>query len=141
MHQFNGSGVVAPSELPVIWEGQGKTSLVGFGLANPSIRCTWPVNSGQICMYRPASLPQGVMWANPSTQVSSWCHNNGQNWGFFDGHSKWRRLGAQIVPNPTDWRVDPYTNYTIIGYPQSYWVESLTWLHAWLFRPDYDFSI
>ena len=52
-----------------------------------------------------------------------------------DGSAKWRRLGAQLAPAPTDWRTDPYTQYDAQGRPAVYWYDGCNPL---LFRPDYD---
>jgi len=66
-----------------------------------------------------------------------WIHSNGALFVHADGSAKWRRLGAQIAPADTDWRVDPYTGYDSQGFPQYYWWDGC---NPWLFRPDYEFN-
>ena len=68
-----------------------------------------------------------------------WVHSGGANFALADGHSKWRRLGANtftgaISPQPyTNYDVDPFTGYDGKGTPYYYWSDGC---HAWLFRPD-----
>ena len=47
----------------------------------------WKVNRG--CAYPPPPLLAESYWANMSDR-----HNDGQNVGFVDGHSKWMKLSA-----------------------------------------------
>ena len=134
LHAYNASGIISPSELITMWEGRGKANVLGFSLTNPTLICT-NISDVTPCLYRPANLPQGAMFVVDGTM---WIHNRGINATFGDSHAKWRRVGAQITPQDTDWRVDPYTGYNVQGFPGSYWWDG--W-HAWLFRPGYDFSI
>jgi prepilin-type N-terminal cleavage/methylation domain-containing protein len=134
LHAYNASGIISPSELITMWEGRGKANVLGFALTNPTLICT-NISDPTPCLYRPSNLPQGAMFVVDGTM---WIHNRGINATFGDSHAKWRRVGAQITPQDTDWRVDPYTGYNIQGFPGSYWWDGF---HAWLFRPGYDFSI
>jgi prepilin-type N-terminal cleavage/methylation domain-containing protein/prepilin-type processing-associated H-X9-DG protein len=145
LHQFNGAGIVAPSELMVMWEGRAKANWLGFALSSPTLQCTQPTTDPLPCIFRPGNTPLGVMFAvAPNTM---YIHNRGLNATFADSHAKWRRVGAQTIgatypggcPGPhTDWRVDPMTSYINAGVPYCYWWDGF---HAWLFRPNYDFSI
>ncbi len=145
LHTFNDSGIVDPSNLPVIWEGHGKAKIVGFAMANPFLRCT---TTAAPCIYRylsnnPAGGMFGTMPTNAWPAGEDWVHNKGMHVGFADTHAKWRRLGAQITTGGpcsgphTDWRVDFFTSYLSTGYSQCYWYDGF---HAWLFRPPYDFA-
>ncbi|MCH8274250.1 MAG: hypothetical protein IH851_05620 [Armatimonadetes bacterium] len=148
LHMFPNSGIVEPAQLPVLWEGHGKTQIIGFGLHNPALRCT---TLDEPCIYRRGGPPCGLMfgsaerYSNPGG--SYWVENKGQNWTMADTHVKWRRLGVHIAnkgtgltsPGPpyTDWRVDPFTGYNDEGFAAWYWSDGC---HSLLFRPDYDFS-
>ncbi|MCH8275467.1 MAG: hypothetical protein IH851_11830 [Armatimonadetes bacterium] len=148
LHTFPKSGIVEPSKLPVLWEGHGKTQIIGFGLHNPALRCT---TLDEPCIYRPGGPPCGLMfgsaerYSNPGG--SYWVHSEGLFWTAADTHVNWRRVGMHVAnkgtglssPGPpyTDWRVDPFTGYNDEGYAAWYWSDGC---HAWLFRPDYDFS-
>ena len=155
LHVFNGSGIVNPAELPVLWEGHGKAQIIGFGLHNPALRCS---TLDLPCIYVPGAptpFPRGLMWGSAEVYTnpggSAWVHNKGQNWAHADTHAKWRRQGANIAnagpgrntgggsPGPpfTNWRVDPFTGYFEDGYSGWYWWDGA---HAWLFRPIYDFG-
>lgn len=138
LHRFNASGIVAPSDLVVAWEGRGKVAVLGFALSNPNLRCDNPAYQ---CIYRPGGPANGgAQGAAFVLDGPIWIHNRGVLASFCDSHAKWRALGRQLSPNDTDWRVDPYTGYDPNGFPGFYWVDNLTALHAWLFRPGYDFS-
>lgn len=138
LHSFPATGVTSPSELILSWEGRGKVAVLGFALSQPTLACTQPITSSVPCVYRPASLPPGAMFVLLGT---AWIHNKGANFTFCDSHAKWRRLGAQTIPSHTDGRVDPFTLYNVEGMPTAYWVDDLQWRKAWLFRPEYDFSL
>jgi hypothetical protein len=64
--------------------------------------------------HNPNNYPNGVMFV---LDGPIWIHSNGALFAHADGSAKWRRLGAQIAPAHTDWRVDPYTGYDANGYP------------------------
>ena len=66
---------------------------------------------------------------------TAWVHSGGMNFTLADGHSKWRRVGAQLSPADTDYRIDPQNRYDNNGFPANYWWDGC---HAWLFRPDYE---
>ncbi|MFN8140320.1 MAG: prepilin-type N-terminal cleavage/methylation domain-containing protein [Fimbriimonadales bacterium] len=157
LHAYNASGMVNPSELLLLWEGNGKVQVKGFAMANPIIRCTTLANP---CTYIPYSgtgncpitnsgTPSSAMFGSrPSRSLpggSYWVHTRGMNWAFNDTHAKWRRMGANYntinddaSPNPlTDWSTDPFTGYGPTGTAGYYWTDGC-W--AWLYRPDYDFS-
>jgi prepilin-type N-terminal cleavage/methylation domain-containing protein len=144
LHVFNSSGILNPAELPVIWEGHGKVQINGFALHNPALSCT---NTGSPCIYVPGGPPCGLMFGSRNTGSnpggSYWVHNKGMNYGLADSHSKWRKVGANWLPNntgstpETNWRIDPFTGYDHLGFAGYYWWDGC---HAWLFRPAYDLS-
>lgn len=136
LHGLSAAAVVSPSTLPMVWEGRGKVGVEGFALTNPALRCDNPT---QPCRYSscvggaPANpYPLGVMFA---LDGAMWIHSQGAVFVAADGSAKWRRLGAQLAPANTDWRVDPYTLYNAQGMPAQYWYDGC---NPWLFRPDYD---
>lgn len=156
LHAFNASGIVNPAELLLLWEGNGKIAIKGFAMSNPIIRCTTtaapctyiPYSGTGNCPITNSSTPSSAMFGNrPDRQLpggSYWVHTRGMNWSFNDTHAKWRRMGANWLPNNTgatpytDWSTDPFTGYDHKGTAGFYWVDGC-W--AWLFRPDYDFMI
>lgn len=136
LHELNQAMIVSPSTLPVAWEGRGKASVEGFALTNPSLRCVSP---NRPCRYFSCTngvvvdaYLLGVMFNLDGTL---WVHSQGAIFIASDGSAKWRRLGAQLAPNHTDWRTDPYTQYNAQGFPQIVWWDGC---NPWLFRPDYD---
>ncbi|CUU04952.1 prepilin-type N-terminal cleavage/methylation domain-containing protein [Armatimonadetes bacterium GBS] len=139
LHALTQARVAHPSKLPLFWEGRGKASVEGFALTNPALMCTDATRPCQYfsCTYgNPGNAyPTGAMFVLDGPM---WIHSNGALFVHADGSAKWRRLGAQIAPADTDWRVDPYTGYDSQGYPGYYWWDGC---NPWLFRPDYEFNI
>lgn len=152
-YAFNGfltsfpSTAVAESAKQILLSGaNGFAAGVGVTFANPALSCT-VANSP--CTYQPLTSGacvvgnggQGFMYVTfgyPSSSASYWMYSRGQNWSHTDTHGKFRRVGATQSPNNTDWRTDPWTGYSSTGHAGFYWWNGC---HAWLFRPDYDFSI
>ena len=140
LHGYAMAGVARPSQLPLVWEGRGKAKSLGVIVSNPVLRCD--PNAPRPCRYfsctygNPGNAyPISAMFALSGTM---WIHNQGALFVMADGHAKWRRLGAQLAPANTDWRVDPYTGYDSNGFPGYFWWDGC---NAWLFRPDYEFNI
>ncbi|GAB4463240.1 MAG: DUF1559 domain-containing protein [Armatimonadaceae bacterium] len=133
LHAYNLAGVTAPADLPLMWEGRGKASRMGYSLSNPMLRC----NSGTPnCRYIPrannACNTAGTGGTGAMFGVASmFIHSGGANFMYADSHVKFVRLGASAT---TDWRRDPYTAYNTAGIPASFWWNGC---HPWLFRPDF----
>jgi prepilin-type N-terminal cleavage/methylation domain-containing protein len=139
LHAYSQAGVARPSQLPLVWEGRGKARSMGVIVSNPVLRCN-PGDS-RPCRYFSClngvpsdPYPISAMFVLSGTM---WIHNQGALFVMADGHAKWRRLGAQLEPAHTDWRVDPYTRYDANGFPSAFWWDGC---NAWLFRPDYEFD-
>jgi prepilin-type N-terminal cleavage/methylation domain-containing protein/prepilin-type processing-associated H-X9-DG protein len=138
---YSATAVASPANLPVMWNGRGKAKIKGGSLSNPALKCDAQPNVG--CTYVPfvsgcsASI-NGQQSAMFVLSGSMWVYAKGANFALADGHAKFRRLGAQLSPQNTDWRMDPYTGYNTQGFPGFYWWDGC---HAWLFRPDYEFNI
>jgi len=143
LHSFNSTAINTVAMLPLWTESNGNRMSKGGGLANPALNCATPY---QPCMYlartsacQAGNGGTGAMYVKfDGTNSSYWLYKRGQNWAFADSHAKFRRVGATLAPNSTDWRTDPWTGYNSLGHAGSYWYNGC---HAWLFRPDYDFSI
>lgn len=138
---YNASGVVAAAQLPILTGANGYASGKGWGFANPALSCA---TANAPCTYVPwrsdcsdtINGSRGFMYTTYSG-ASYWEYSQGQNWAFTDGHGKFRKVGATIAPNNTDYRTDPWTQYDTTGHAGYFWWDGC---HAWLFRPDYDFS-
>ncbi len=142
--QFYGaSGVATPAACPLTWTGRGKANVIGAALANPALYCN---QANLPCNYVPSasgcsSSVNGQRSAMFVLSGSVWVYGKGQNWGFADGHARYRNLGMQISNPPsannpaTDWNRDPYTGYDANGFPYYYWWDGC---HAWLFRPNWE---
>jgi len=100
---YSNSGIAAPANLPVLWNGIGKAKMKGGSLANPTLICT---TANTACSYIPAGATacatgNGSQSTMFNTQGTMWVYAKGGNFAFADGHSKWRRLGAQVAPADT----------------------------------------
>jgi prepilin-type N-terminal cleavage/methylation domain-containing protein len=147
LHAYSATAVAEPAKLPLISGANGAAETLGWGFANPALTCP---TAGGTCTYQPwtstcaSSTINGARSAMYVTQgaaptySSYWFFKKGQNWAFNDSHAKFRKVGATLAPNASDWRTDPWTNYDATGRAGYYWWDGC---HAWLFRPDYDFSI
>jgi|SRR5579862_9024277 len=138
---FNASAVVAPAQLPMLTGQNGYASGKGWGFANPALTCGVAY---QPCVYisyvtgcsAGVNGQTGYMYTSYAG-ASYWEYSQGTNWAFVDGHGKFRRVGATLAPNNTDWTTDPMTQYDNQGHAGFYWWDGC---HAWLFRPDYNFG-
>lgn len=148
LHNYPVAQVNRAAETPLVWEGGGNANVTGLGSSNPSLYC--PQNPGSVggdeCVYKPPV--DGCTGRNgeengyfsymfASAADSDLVHQKGTSWLFADGHVKWRRMGAQLDPAETDWRVDPYGGYDSRGKSQWFWQDDKL-CHPCLFRPDWD---
>lgn len=131
LHAYNQSGVANASSLPLMWEGLGKVKVLGFAIASPNLNCT---TLAVPCGYYPNAGPGAILVANVRSQ---WIHNRGGNFVRTDSSAKWSRLGAQITPQTTDIRVDPWQTYNAQGFGLTYYAQNN---YPYLFRPDHQFD-
>jgi prepilin-type N-terminal cleavage/methylation domain-containing protein len=139
---YPSTAVTETAKQPLLSGANGFAAGVGVTFANPAISCATP---NVPCTYQPqlstgcqvGNGGQGFMYTTFG-QASYWMYSKGQNWAFTDTHGRFRKVGATLDPNATDWRTDPWTGYNTQGQAGFFWWNGC---HAWLFRPDYDFSI
>jgi prepilin-type processing-associated H-X9-DG protein len=149
-HGYSATGVASPANSPLLTGQNGAVSVKGWGFANPALDCSGAIGASAVCVYTPATTVcnNGTSGGNgyvyyaygsgPGNLVTSyWMFKKGANWAFVDGHAKFRKVGATLDPNHTDWRTDPMTLYQANGASEWYWWNGC---HAWLFRPDYEFN-
>jgi prepilin-type N-terminal cleavage/methylation domain-containing protein len=138
---YSHTAVTDVAKLPLLTAANGYAKGKGWGFANPALTCAV---ANQPCTYVPRNTSAGTCFTGNGGQgamyltynnASYWAYSRGQNWAFADGHAKFRRVGASTN---SDWRTDPWTGYDSGGRAGSYWWNGC---HAWLFRPDYDFSL
>jgi prepilin-type processing-associated H-X9-DG protein len=119
-----------PATVPALWEGRGRTYLVGYALSNPTLRCENP--RIECRYYSPARDGYCGVGGAMFTIDSVWIHPKGTVMAYMDGHVGWRRLGLVVAPNDTDPNYDPFTGYNTSGVPSYYWFDGC---NPWLFRP------
>ena len=141
LHAYTMAGVNNPASCPLVWEGDGKAKLLGLQTANPDMVC------GTSCGYAPVSNGScnstdgciDYLWGDTNVDGPMNIHTGGEIFTYCDGHSKWRRMATASGSAKTDQMVDPYCTYDAAGYSKLGWYDS-AYYHAYLFRPDYDFT-
>lgn len=145
------TGVAAASSLPMFWQGKGKRVTKGYAFTNPYLYCP---TANSPCVYQPAAVgcSKSVNGQQSTTEittaggtnVTAWAFSQGQNFVMCDTSAKFRRVGASKTPNQTDFKTDPWAEYNAAGngVPLRAWYggAGATGCHAYLFRPDFDFS-
>jgi prepilin-type N-terminal cleavage/methylation domain-containing protein len=144
---YSGSAVASPSQLVLIWHGQGKRSMYGHVYASPNLICT---TSAQPCRYIPpatgcSSATNGsTSFYTTNTFRSGWnVFNGGVLMTFADTSTKFRKLplpGPDTTPTQAtaDPRISPFSAYRGNVAAGRYW--DRFGCHGYMFRPDYDFS-
>jgi len=136
---YSATAVTAPASLPVFWEGNGKVAIRGGATVNPFLFCD---DANQGCTYQPSSSScssavNGQQSGYRSTAGIGFDMYGGLIYAYADGHAKFVKNGA---PNSalTGAKTDPFWQYSG-GIPTDGWYDQNS-CHAFLFRPDYDFS-
>jgi prepilin-type N-terminal cleavage/methylation domain-containing protein/prepilin-type processing-associated H-X9-DG protein len=160
------AGIVAPSSLPLLWEGFGKAKLKGGANSSPLLYCP---DGSSACRYVSPSAACGSDYTTTNGAISfflilannpdeyflgtAWVHNNGMNYVMSDGHSKFRRQGASTDSDPSnpthqnDPLTDPFPFYDTNGFPLvdapggfSYGYYDGFGCHTLQFEPAWDFQ-
>ena len=148
LNDYSLSSVASPSQLPMYTQVLGKVNLKGVSISSPTLICYY---GDQACRYTPTP-PDGDCFANnggfsqmiflndqpDSVSRTMWNYGRGQIWVNSDTSAKYRRLGGN-VQGMTDFRTDPYSNYTSDGRPRATW-RTANGCHNPLFAPDFDFT-
>lgn len=149
LHGLSATAAVSPSNLPVVWNGNGRQNVRGFAYSQPALKCD-QLNSAA-CAYNPGRHPQTglpgqggtIFWINgcegkPSDAAgpSHKVHGDDILMVYVDSHVKASKVGMTNRPGDTDVNVDPNTRY----YPGGRCAQSHWWdqSHPWLFRPDFE---
>lgn len=139
-----------PGKLPMVWEGNGKASVMGMTSASPVLRC---IDATKPCAFvrrsdcsaarngETSSIPNNLN--GRKTWGSVWVHQKVTNMCLSDGHVKAFKLGTTIWPSEvTDGYYtenDPFPYYDANGLPNT----NLVWsdgCHYAPFSPDFDFT-
>lgn len=137
LQSYPQAGVLAPAQVPMIHEGQGRGHIRGFQAPNPFLRCT---GTGP-CTYVARSA---AGCASGNGGVSGWfsfvgsadAHGRGMNFTYVDGHAKFKPLSTQTrTPASTNPLAEPYAQYDATGKPTSQWWDGC---HQAYFRPDWE---
>ncbi len=142
------SAVASPSALPMYTQVLGRANLKGASLATPTLVC---FDGDQPCRYQRIANPADCQNSNggfsqfiflndqPETvSRTMWVYGHGQIWVASDTSARYRRMGANIK-GLTDYRTDPFADYTADGRPGAQW-RTAGGCHAPLFVPDSDFG-
>jgi prepilin-type N-terminal cleavage/methylation domain-containing protein len=137
LHTWPATAIAAPSQLPLMWEGRGNGNAIGASLTNPALIC--PQTGTSTCQYSPATSTgcSGVTSGWFGLYNTAWIYTGGMNFSFTDTSAKYRKVGGNLAPANTNYKVDPFTNYQPNGNPLDAWWDGC---NIWLFRPDYNFQ-
>lgn len=153
LHAYSATGVVLPSQIPLVWGGRGAINNIGNSLAVPALNCPLDISVAGPCIYTPNAIPQGQTLGSTAGSYmfinagSWWAYSQGVNWAFCDTSAKFRKLGQTRLPGTNDATQDPNVYYDAQGWStlpngsrsQGYFYTSsvATGSYAYLFRPDY----
>ncbi|HLK56680.1 MAG TPA: DUF1559 domain-containing protein [Chthonomonadaceae bacterium] len=154
LHAEAMAGVNTAAQLPVFWEGFGKTSELGYAYSLPYLNC----DVSPTCRYQPPV--QGCNGESPygggtgaasylyESYPTAWVHAQGMNFEMADGHAKFRVLGPAGASQwdysfesgghyLNDPKINPWAGYGSTGlgvYPNLDPFDC----HTYQFRPDWD---
>lgn len=142
LNGYSHTAISAVAQLPVLWNGRGKANIEGWAYANPYMGCG---TATAPCVYQPpvAGCTFGnngsLSRASTNSRGTGYdLHSGGIIMTYADSHAKWVKIGVKST-GTTDPLKDPFNNYGGTNEPAERWQDS-TGCHAYLFRPDFDFS-
>ncbi|MEI7577541.1 MAG: prepilin-type N-terminal cleavage/methylation domain-containing protein [Armatimonadota bacterium] len=151
---FSGTAVNSPSQLILLSQLRGNLNQNGIAFESPWLNC--PQRAAN-CTYVPSSATCGGatngQWSETWAPASAanrvptfWVHGRGMVNVFTDTSAKIRRMGGNTrAPGVTtgtvlsDFRTDPFYNYSATGQANGEWQDS-NFCHSLLFQPDFDFQ-
>ncbi|MDX1934517.1 MAG: DUF1559 domain-containing protein [Capsulimonadales bacterium] len=149
LHTLSEVAIAYPSQLGLLWEGNGKAAPLGLTSNAPTIRCNVP---NAACAWTRAAdcspNRNGETMSHPNnlnglkTWGSVWVHQKVMNMCLTDGHVRAYKLGTATAPTVTAGyytQNDPFPYYDANGLPNSNFVWS-DGCHYAPFVPDYDFT-
>ncbi len=143
LHGYTLAGIANPASCPAVWEGDGKAKLLGYQTANPDMECDGSAGCTYTAVKSNGSCSTDgcydYLWNGGNVDGPMTTHGNGQVFTYADGHTKFRTMAAVVQPARNGWMTDPYCTYDKNAYAQLSWYDA-QYDHAYLFRPDYDFT-
>jgi prepilin-type N-terminal cleavage/methylation domain-containing protein len=147
MSGYNSTSIASPTTVPIWTSMLGNGNFNGWAEANPQINC--PIAAAP-CSYVPntgSCLTTENGECNQagsvliSTGLTLWTFNQGQNWAYFDGHAKYRKVAVTASNLTTSYSTEPSAVNSAYGVasPSEIWSDQglAASGHAYLFRPDY----
>jgi len=111
-YTFNGTlqssseaSVTNPGVTVLVWSGIMANNMLGRTWANPLLDCQ---DSNSACIYTPNTNGNyttngSIDWVRTEPgegNISKWLHGHGDNFGYIDGHAKWRPLTGGYQTDP-----------------------------------------
>ena len=148
LNVYSEAAIPQPANTIAFWGGILKNQLTGYSYSNPVFSspgtaggaptiyqpCTRNA-AGQCtaCSSGPGGQSYPILFNGPSN-YKAWVHHNGDNYGYEDGHVKFKVQTRGVTNSP--WAsIDPSTGEVVSGGSYSYYWDGC---HAYLFRPDYE---
>ncbi|HMS55494.1 MAG TPA: prepilin-type N-terminal cleavage/methylation domain-containing protein [Fimbriimonadaceae bacterium] len=145
------SAPAQPSRLTMLWQGEFKMNVRGYGDVNPAMRCNSPI--AEPCRFNPSAPPQSqatlssgrsdAVWgAYVDSADTVWVYGKGLTFVFCDTSAKFRNLnpGGGATQNNYD---DPAQSYEPDGTQLTYHrcrTSSTAPYYTSFFRPDTEFT-
>ncbi len=149
---FSQTAINEVSRIPMLWYGNGKQKVEGYGSSNPLLTCAGS-SLNTPCVFNPSGYPTatsayagygGVTFSTAlPNAASTYVHNGGQVYVHSDTSAKFVKLAAPNTVNNLTY-VDPYADYDANGVGLSFYtcapLGSGAPGYSCIFRPDFDFN-
>jgi len=139
LNNYAASGIAAPSNIPLFYEGLGRAKIHGYAYTNPFLLCE---NDEAPCTYVPPAAgcsedangtKSGFDYAGAGVDAAA--HSDGSNYVRSDTSAKfWKVAGKTGQGDP---QTSPWATRDASGLGTSGFYDP-TGCHAYLFRPDWD---
>jgi len=143
---YSEAAIARPANVISYWGGMLKNQLTGYSLASPVLSglgagggpityqpCSRDANGNcTSCSANPGGTSFPILFNGPSN-YSAWVHHNGDNFGYEDGHAKFKVQTKGVTNTP--WASIDANGSVVSGGSYSYYWDGC---HAYLFRPDYE---
>jgi prepilin-type N-terminal cleavage/methylation domain-containing protein/prepilin-type processing-associated H-X9-DG protein len=126
---YTATAVNEPTRLTLLWQGEFKMNVEGYGDQNPALRCNARTNT--LCRFNPSGPPQPGGTLSSGRADAVWdsyideyntvhIYGKGMVFAFCDGHVKYRTLNPSGSNGPIESYDDPSRLYNAAGFPVGY---------------------
>lgn len=144
LHGYSGTAINRVSDTPLWTAFYGAKNFKGFSLTSPLPYCTTAgpcryVPTTPTCSGANGTWTLVIIFADQNRFGSHYIYGTGENWTYADTSAKFKKLGRQQL-GASDFRNDPYSQYTTQGKPGGAWYDA-SYCHMYSFAPDWDGTV